>query len=112
TGRPLHNYWGYSPIAFFAPKAGYASFGFDGAQVTEFRTMVREFHRAGIEVFLDVVFNHTGEAPLPPGAPALSLRGLDNASYYLLDPATGAYRDYTGCGNTLDCNNPVVRNLI
>ena len=112
TGQRLLNYWGYSPQCFFAPKAAYASFGFDGAQVTEFRTMVREFHRAGLEVFLDVVFNHTGEGPLPPGAPPLSLRGLDNATYYLVDPDTGEYRDYSGCGNTLNCNHPVVRNLI
>ena len=112
TGRRLLNYWGYSPICFFAPKASYAAFGFDGAQVTEFRTMVREFHRAGLEVMLDVVFNHTAEGPLPPGAPPLSLRGLDNATYYLVDPVTGAYRDFSGCGNTLNCNHPVVRTLI
>ncbi|MEO8603839.1 MAG: glycogen debranching protein GlgX [bacterium] len=112
TGEPLVNFWGYSPINFFAPKAAYAADGYDGAQVTEFRTMVREFHRAGLEVFLDVVFNHTAEGALPADAPALSLRGLDNAVYYILDPETGAYRDYSGCGNTLNCNHPVVRNLI
>jgi glycogen operon protein len=112
TGERLVNFWGYSPINFFAPKAAYAADGYDGAQVAEFRTMVREFHRAGLEVFLDVVFNHTGEGALPPGAPALSWRGLDNATYYILDPLTGAYRDYSGCGNTLNCNHPVVRNLI
>jgi glycogen operon protein len=112
TGQRLLNYWGYSPLCFFAPKASYASFGFDGAQVLEFRTMVREFHRAGLEVLLDVVFNHTAEAPLPPGAPPLSLRGLDNAVYYLVDPITGEYLDFSGCGNTLNCNHPVVRNLI
>ena len=112
TGQRLLNYWGYSPLCFFAPKASYASFGFDGAQVTEFRTMVREFHRAGLEVLLDVVFNHTAEAPLPPGTPPLSLKGLDNATYYLVDSETGAYRDFSGCGNTLNCNHPVVRQLI
>ena len=112
TGERLVNLWGYSPINFFAPKAAYAADGYDGAQVAEFRTMVREFHRAGLEVFLDVVFNHTAEGALPPGTPALSLRGLDNATYYILDPLTGAYRDYSGCGNTLNCNHPVVRNLI
>ncbi|MGD9764327.1 MAG: glycogen debranching protein GlgX [Candidatus Binatia bacterium] len=111
-GHPLYNYWGYSPINFFAPKASYATCGIDGAQVNEFRTMVREFHRAGLEVFVDMVYNHTAEGPLPPGVPAWSLRGLDNATYYILDPETGAYRDYTGCGNTLNCNHPVVRNLI
>ncbi len=112
SGQRLRNFWGYNPICFFAPKAAYAAAGVDGAQVAEFRTMVREFHRAGLEVFLDVVFNHTAEGALPPGEPALSLRGLDNATYYILDPETGAYRDYSGCGNTLNCNHPVVRNLI
>ncbi len=112
SGRRLHNFWGYSPINFFAPKASYAVAGVNGAQVNEFRTLVREFHRAGLEVFVDVVFNHTAEAPLPAGVPALSLRGLDNATYYILDPHTGAYRDYSGCGHTLNCNHPVVRNLI
>src|SRR5262245_41016521 len=112
TGERLYNFWGYSPLCFFAPKAAYAANGRDGAQVAEFKTMVREFHRAGIEVFLDVVFNHTGEGALPPGAPSLSLRGLDNAVYYLIDPATGKYLDYTGCGNTINSNHPVVRILI
>jgi glycogen operon protein len=112
TGERLYNFWGYSPLCFFAPKAAYAANGRDGAQVAEFKTMVREFHRAGIEVFLDVVFNHTAEAPLPPDAPSLSLRGLDNAVYYLIDPTTGKYLDYSGCGNTLNSNHPVVRNLI
>ncbi len=112
TGERLYNFWGYSPICFFAPKAAYAVNGRNGAQVAEFKTMVREFHRAGIEVFLDVVFNHTAEAALPPGGPSLSLRGLDNSVYYMLDPETGAYLDYSGCGNTLNCNHPVVRTLI
>jgi len=112
TGERLYNFWGYSPICFFAPKAAYAANGRNGAQVTAFKTMVREFHRAGIEVFLDVVFNHTAEGALPPGAPSLSFRGLDNSVYYLVDPETGAYLDYSGCGNTLNCNHPVVRNLI
>src|SRR5262249_15127481 len=94
------------------PKAGYAANGRNGAQVDEFKSMVRSFHSAGIEVFLDVVFNHTAEGTLPPGAPALSFRGLDNATYYILDPDTGAYRDYSGCGNTLSCNHPVVRGMI
>jgi glycogen operon protein len=112
TGERLQNYWGYSPICFFAPKAAYAVNGRNGSQVDEFKTMVREFHRAGIEVFLDVVFNHTAEGALPPGAPSLSFRGLDNAVYYMLDPVTGEYLDYSGCGNTLNCNHPVVRTLI
>ena len=112
TGERLYNFWGYSPICFFAPKAAYAVDGREAAQVTEFKTMVREFHRAGIEVFLDVVFNHTAEGALPPGAPSLSLRGLDNAVYYLIDPTTGKYLDYSGCGNTINSNHPVVRTLI
>jgi isoamylase len=112
TGERLYNFWGYSPIAFFAPKAAYAVDGRNGAQVAAFQTMVREFHRAGIEVFPDVVFNHTAEGALPPGAPSLSFRGLDNCVYYLIDPDTGEYLDYSGCGNTLNCNHPVVRSLI
>jgi len=112
SGERLYNFWGYNPICFFAPKSGYAVNGRDGAQVAEFKTMVREFHRAGLEVFLDVVFNHTAEGTLPPGTPSLSFRGLDNAVYYMVDPETGAYLDYSGCGNTLNCNHPVVRGLI
>ena len=112
TGERLHNFWGYSPLCFFAPKAAYAADGRDGRQILEFKTMVREFHRAGLEVFLDVVFNHTAEGSLPPGEPSLSFRGFDNAVYYMVDPRTGDYLDYSGCGNTLNSNHPVVRNLI
>ncbi|MGH7790188.1 MAG: glycogen debranching protein GlgX [Candidatus Binatia bacterium] len=112
TGERLYNFWGYSPLCFFPPKAGYAVDGRSGNQVAEFRTMVRELHRAGIEVLLDVVFNHTAEGALLPGAPSISFRGLDNQVYYILDPETGAYRDFSGCGNTLNCNHPVVRDLI
>ncbi|HLZ01084.1 MAG TPA: glycogen debranching protein GlgX [Bradyrhizobium sp.] len=110
TGKPLRNYWGYNPVALFAPKAGYASTSRPGAAVAEFKTMVRELHRAGIEVILDVVFNHTAEAG--EHGPTFSFRGLDNSIYYLLEPETGCYIDYTGCGNTLNCNHPVVRSLI
>ncbi len=112
TGEPLRNYWGYSPIGFFAPKAAYASGGFDGGQVAELMEMVRELHRAGIEVILDVVFNHTGEGDGFGNGDVYSLRGLDNSVYYMLDPKTGEDRNYTGCGNTLNCNHPVVRDLI
>ncbi len=112
TGEQLKNFWGYNPIAFFAPKASYAVQGRSGAQVAEFKELVREFHRAGIEVFLDVVFNHTAESAGKPDDPTYSFRGLDNATYYILDPKTGAYRDFSGCGNTLNCNHPVVRGLI
>ena len=109
-GRPLRNYWGYNPVALFAPKASYAGGNEVHAPLTEFKTMVRELHRAGIEVILDVVFNHTAEGG--EDGPTFSFRGLDNAIYYLLEPGTGRYIDYTGCGNTLNCNHPVVRSLI
>jgi isoamylase len=112
TGERLLNYWGYSPICFYAPKAAYAARGRNGGQVNEFKTLVRELHRAGIEVFLDVVFNHTAEGSDQPDDATFSFRGLDNKIYYLLDPVTGLYRDYSGCGNTLNCNHPVVRDLI
>ena len=110
TGRPVRNYWGYNPVALFAPKASYASHNGPNAPLTEFKTMVRELHRAGIEVILDVVFNHTAEGN--ENGPTISFRGLDNSIYYLLDPKKHSYVDYTGCGNTLNCNHPVVRSLI
>jgi glycogen operon protein len=112
SGDYLKNFWGYSPICFFAPKAGYAADGRNGSQVQELRTLVRELHRAGIEVFLDVVFNHTAEGAGHAEDPTFSFRGLDNSVYYIVDPETGRYRDYSGCGNTLNCNHPVVRTLI
>ena len=107
TGDPLKNYWGYSPIAFFAPKASYAAF--PGEQVREFKQMVKAFHQAGIEVILDVVYNHTCEGN--EAGPTISFRGLDNAIYYMLDNQ-GRYYNFSGCGNTLNCNHPVVRDLI
>lgn len=109
TFRERPDYWGYNPIALFAPHPGYASDSHVDSPLTELKMLVRELHRAGIEVILDVVFNHTGEG----GArgPTYSFRGLDNAIYYLLSP-DGAYLDYTGCGNTLNCNHPVVRAMI
>ncbi len=110
TGEMLQNYWGYSTIAFFAPKGGYSSSGFLGQQVTEFKEMVRELHRAGIEVILDVVFNHTAEGD--ETGPALSFKGLDNSIYYILDDDRRFYKNYTGCKNTLNCNHPTVRNMI
>lgn len=103
------DYWGYNPIALFAPHAGYASSARVDSALTEFKTLVRELHRAGIEVILDVVFNHTGEGGA--GGPTYSFRGLDNAIYYLLS-TDGRYLDYTGCGNTLNCNHPIVRTMI
>ena len=104
----VRNYWGYNPVALFAPKVGYAT---DPRQVlTEFKTMVRELHRAGLEIILDVVFNHTGEGD--ETGPTLSFRGLDNAIYYILAADRSRYADFTGCGNTLNCNHPVVREMI
>lgn len=109
TGEQLYNYWGYSTVAFFAPKAGFASSGKFGMQVDEFKQLVKELHRAGIEVILDVVFNHTAEGN--EQGPTLSFKGLDNKIYYMLTPE-GYYFNFSGTGNTLNCNNPVVRNLV
>ncbi len=109
SGELLRNFWGYSPIAFFAPNASYAVDGRDGNQVDEFREMVKRFHRAGLEVFLDVVFNHTAESD--ERGPTFSFRGIDNSVYYLLDER-GQYRNFSGCGNTLNCNEPVIREMI
>ncbi len=110
TGEPLKNYWGYSTVAFFAPKDRYAASKVDGAQVTEFKEMVRGLHKAGIEVILDVVFNHTAEGN--ERGPTISFRGLDNTIYYMLDGNKRFYKNYTGCGNTLNCSHPVVREFI
>jgi glycogen operon protein len=110
TRRPLLNFWGYNPISFFAPKASYAAARERSAEIREFKEMVRAFHAAGIEVILDVVFNHTAEGDVR--GPTLSFRGIDNETFYIVDPVTGAYHNYTGCGNTLNCNHPVVRDLV
>jgi isoamylase len=110
TGEPLLDYWGYNPLSFFAPKLSYSSAMDALAPVHEFKTMVRTFHAAGIEVILDVVFNHTGEGG--PNGPTVSWRGIDERIYYMTDPVTGAYLDFSGCGNTLNCNHPVVRGQI
>ncbi len=103
------NYWGYAPISFFAPHAGYASQADPLAVRDEFRDMVRAFHRAGLEVILDVVFNHTAEGD--EHGPVYGLRGLDDGTYYLQD-AVGRYANHSGCGNTLNANHSVVRRLI
>jgi len=110
TGERLKNYWGYDPLCFFAVKASYASVQEAGAQVLEFKEMVRTFHQAGIEVFLDVVFNHTVEGN--ELGPTVSLRGIDNAIYYWLDDDKRFYRDFTGTGQTINAAHPVVRDLI
>lgn len=109
TGKMLMNYWGYSNVGFFAPKAGFAATGRLGMQVDECKTMIRELHKNGIEVILDVVFNHTAEGN--ERGPYISYRGIDNKTYYLLTP-DGYYFNFSGCGNTLNCNNPIVRNMI
>jgi len=109
SSEPRVNFWGYSPISFFAPKASFARESRDGSAVDEFKRLIRTFHEAGIEVLLDVVFNHTGEGG--DEGPTLSWRGLDNSVYYIVSEK-GEYRDYTGCGNTVNCNQPVVADLI
>jgi glycogen operon protein len=106
TGERRYNYWGYSTVGFFAPKAGYAATGPLGMQADELKTLVKELHKNGIEVMLDVVFNHTAEGD--QRGPTISFRGLDNRVYYMLTPE-GYYFNFSGCGNTLNCNNPVVR---
>jgi isoamylase len=104
------NYWGYSPVSFFAPHHGYASRPDPLDVLDEFRDMVKALHRAGLEIILDVVYNHTAEGDHL--GPTLSLRGLENAAYYLLGPDRARYADYTGTGNTLNANHPIVRRLI
>jgi len=108
--RGLNNYWGYNSIGFFAPDVRYASSGNRGQQVNEFKNMVKELHKAGIEVILDVVYNHTGEGNHM--GPTLSFRGIDNAIYYRLTEDKRFYMDYTGTGNTLNANLPNVLRLI
>jgi glycogen operon protein len=110
TGQPLGNYWGYDPVAFFAPKASYSSSGGVGQQKLEFKEMVQALHGAGIEVFLDVVFNHTAEGN--EQGPTLCFRGIDNSIFYMLADDKRSYRDYTGTGNTINANHPVVRDHI
>ncbi|MFM7205610.1 MAG: glycogen debranching protein GlgX [Planctomycetaceae bacterium] len=109
-GVVRRNYWGYDPLAFFAPHRGYAADPTPGAQVREFKEMVRALHAAGIEVILDVVFNHTAEGNHL--GPTLSFKGLENRVYYMLGDGGATYRNYTGCGNTINGNHPIVRELI
>ncbi|EMI56222.1 glycogen debranching protein GlgX [Rhodopirellula sallentina] len=103
------NYWGYDPMAFFAPHRGYAHNSAPGAQVVEFKQMVKALHAAGIEVILDVVFNHTCEGN--EHGPTLSFKGLENQVYYILSEGQH-YCNYSGCGNTINSNHPVVREMI
>jgi glycogen operon protein len=106
----LTNYWGYMPVSFFAPHQAYSSNKDPLAAVSEFRDMVKALHRADIEVILDVVYNHTAEAD--HRGPTQSFRGLDNATYYLLEQHGTRYADYSGTGNTLNANQPIVRRMI
>ena len=110
VGQPLKNYWGYDPVVFSAPKGSYSSAGGLGQQKLEFKEMVRAFHKAGIEVILDVVFNHTAEGD--ELGPTLNFRGIDNAIFYTLTDDKRYYKDFTGTGNTVNDNHPVVREHI
>lgn len=109
NGQKLYNYWGYSTVGFFAPKAGYAASSPFGMEADELKNLIKQFHKNGIEVILDVVFNHTAEGN--ENGPYISFRGIDNRTYYLLTPE-GYYYNFSGCGNTMNCNNPVVRNVV
>ncbi|MFY8216396.1 MAG: glycogen debranching protein [Chthoniobacterales bacterium] len=109
TGEQLCNYWGYSTTGFFAPKAGYAAGGMEFGEAVEFKRMVKALHAAGIAVVLDVVYNHTAEGG--KDGPLLSFRGIDNQTYYIHTP-DGEYANYSGCGNSVNANHPVVRTFI
>ncbi len=110
-GTPLHNYWGYDPFGYFAPQSSYCVSPGEGSHIREFRDMVKALHKAGIEVILDVVFNHTSEGNHQ--GPTISFRGLANEAYYHLVPNDKQYyMDYSGCGNTLNANHPVVTKFI
>ncbi|MCR5085021.1 MAG: isoamylase [Succinivibrionaceae bacterium] len=105
----MRNYWGYSPMGFFAPHEAFSSDRSLMGPINEFRDMVKALHRHGIEVILDVVYNHTSEGD--SRGPTYCFKGLDRSSYYILDPS-GQFSNYSGCGNTFNATNPVVRNLI
>ncbi len=106
----LVNYWGYQPVSFFSPHQAYSSRQDPLGPMDEFRDMVKALHRAGIEVILDVVYNHTSEGDHT--GPTLCFRGLDNSVYYILDQDRSRYANYSGCGNTLNANHPIVRRMI
>ncbi len=109
NGKRLLNYWGYSTVSFFAPKSGYAATGRFHMAADELKSMIKELHRNGIEVIFDVVFNHTAEADSK--GPVLNYKGIDNRTYYLMDQ-NGEYVNYSGCGNTVNCNHAIVREHI
>lgn len=108
--RDLRNYWGYNTVSFFAPHAGYSQGTEPGSEIREFKELVRALHAEGIELILDVVYNHTAEAG--QGGAVYSYRGIDPTIYYQLGPDGSTYQNYSGCGNTLNCNHPVVTGLI
>jgi len=110
TGEKLKNYWGYNPVAFFAPKQSYCFEASNHRQAVEFREMVKAFHSAGIEVILDIVLNHTAEDD--ELGPTICFRGMENSIFYMLQQNCRYYRDFTGVGNTLNANHPVVRELV
>lgn len=111
TGERMKNYWGYSTLSFFAPKASFAADKAPGAVVTEFKRLVKEMHKANLEVILDVVFNHTAEGN--EHGVAISFRGIENSIYYMLVGSHKEYyMNYSGCGNTFNCNHPIVRTFI
>src|SRR5579862_5259830 len=111
TGERLKNYWGYNHVAFFATKQSYSTAGPQGQQTQEFREMVKAFHRAGIEVLLDIVLNHTAEGD--ELGPTISLRGIENSIFYMLEEnGRRYYKDFSGVGNTLNANHPVVREFV
>ena len=111
TGRRLKDMWGYNPLGFFAVTSNYSTGVKLGEQVFEFKDLVKELHKHGFEVILDVVYNHTGEGN--ELGPTLCFRGIDNEIYYMLDPKNKRrYLNYSGCGNTLNCNHPVVKEMI
>src|SRR4029077_19832469 len=111
SGETIRNYWGYSTVGFFSPHAGYAVDQSGAFRLNEFRDMVKALHAAGIEVILDVVFNHTDEGNAL--GPTQSFRGIDNRTFYLLDPSNPAvYMNYSGVGNTVNANHPLPQKFI
>ncbi len=108
TGEQLVNYWGYSTGSYFAPNSGYCSGRDDRAPEVQFKDMVKALHKEGLEIILDVVFNHTSEG----NGVTISFKGIDNSIYYMLEEDKSKFKNFTGCGNTLNCNHPVVRKLI
>lgn len=110
TGKPISNYWGYDSVLFFVPKTTYSSLAGLGQQIQEFKEMVKAFHKAGIEVILDVVFNHTAEGE--ELGPTLNFRGIDNSIFYILENDKRFYKNFSGTGNTMNANHPVVQEYI